>query len=76
MTNKDWQAVDWDAHAMIDDGSGRFVWVYSDDDNKNVFQITDGGPPETSGGYHRLESLLSLKGIPISDLRVADAPSP
>lgn len=76
MASNNLRTADWHIHATIDDDSDRVVWACSDEDGKNVFQITYGDAPDGSGGYHRLESLLSLKGIPERDLCITDVQSP
>lgn len=53
------------------DRDERTIWKYEDNDGRDVFQITNGDEPSSSGGYHELESLLKLKGVKMSDVVTA-----
>jgi hypothetical protein len=51
---------------------GDYVVWRSDD----IFNITDGDEPRTSGGYHHLESLLKLKGLRLDDVALHRTAAP
>jgi hypothetical protein len=62
--DKNVQNADWKPYAIAPrNGDPRTVWRYTNDDERDVFQVTFGPMPTNNGGYFNLDTILRLKGI-------------
>lgn len=55
-------------------GTERSIWRLETEDGNEVFQITTGDEPTNRAGYFRLDTLLKLKGVSLSDVAMAGTP--